>query len=136
MATEAALSDADYAALADFRYQIRRFQAFSERQAADCGLTPQQHQALLTIRGAASDGVSIGYVADRLVIKPHSASGLVVRLETLGLIARRASSDDARQALVELTPEALRLLAKLSETHREEVVRMRPKLTALLASLS
>ena len=128
------LTDAEYAALADFRHTLRQFQAFSEGRAAECGLTPQQHQALLAIRGAAPAAVAIGYIAERLILKPHSASGLVVRLEALGLIARRPSPDDGRQALLDLTPKARALLEALSATHREEIVRLRPLLTALLGA--
>lgn len=127
-----ALTNADYAALADFRYALRQFLAFSERRAIECGLTPQQHQALLAIRGTSQPPVSIGYVAERLALKPHSATGLIDRLETLGLVARRASPDDGRQALLELTPKALTLLRALSETHRDEIARLRPMLSALL----
>lgn len=128
------LTDAEYAALADFRHTLRQFQAFSEGRAAACGLTPQQHQALLTIRGASPAPVTIGYVADRLILKPHSASGLVVRLEALGLVTRRPSPDDGRQALLDLTPRAQALLEELSTTHREEILRLRPLLTDLLGS--
>jgi len=127
------LTDADYAALAEFRYVLRQFLAFSERGAASCGLTPQQHQALLAIRAAAHANVSVGYVAERLNLKPHSATGLVDRLETLGLVTRRASPDDGRQALLELTQNAQTILRQLSETHREEIVRLRPMLAELLA---
>ncbi|WP_240698933.1 MarR family winged helix-turn-helix transcriptional regulator [Sphingomonas sp. AAP5] len=126
-------TDADYAALADFRYALRQFLAFSERGAASCGLTPQQHQALLALRGAANANVSIGYVAERLTLRPHSATGLVDRLEMLGLVTRRPSPDDGRQALLELTQKARTLLRELSQTHREELVRIRPMLTELLA---
>jgi DNA-binding MarR family transcriptional regulator len=127
------LIDADYAALADFRYALRQFLVFSERGAASCGLTPQQHQALLAIRGATHANVSVGYVAERLALKPHSATGLVDRLETLGLVTRRPSPDDGRQALLGLTQKAQTLLRQLSKTHREEIVRLRPMLTELLA---
>lgn len=130
------LTDADYAALADFRYGLRQFLAFSERSAASCGLTPQQHQALLAIRGAAHANVSIGYVAERLTLKPHSATGLIDRLEKLGLVRRRPSPDDGRQALLALTQKAQTLLYQLSETHREEIVRLRPMLIALLARVN
>ncbi len=126
------LSDADYAALADFRFTLRQFLAFSERRAAEHGLTPQQHQALLAIRGAAPTMVSIGYVADRLSLKPHSATGLVDRLEALGLVTRRPSLDDGRQALLDLTAKARAILRQLSTTHREEIIRLRPMLGALL----
>lgn len=131
------VSDAvDYAALADFRYALRQFLVFSERHAAEQGLTAQQHQALLAIRGAPAGQVTIGYVAERLMIKPHSASGLVERLEALSLIARSASPSDRRQALIVLTPGAQELLERLSSTHREELVRLRPMLTALLERLN
>lgn len=126
------LTEADYAALADFRFALRQFLAFSERRAAEVGLKPQQHQALLAIRGAPQANVSVGYVAERLALKPHSATGLVDRLETLDLVTRRPSADDGRQALLELTPKARSLLRQLSATHREEIVRLRPMLTELL----
>ena len=130
------LSDADYATLADFRYVLRQFLAFSERHAADCGLTPQQHQALLAIRGAGKTKVTIGYVADRLALKPHSTTGLIDRLEGLGLVRRRASPDDGRQSLLSLTSRAQALLRQLSETHREEVLRLRPMLSELLGRIA
>lgn len=135
MAAMPDLTDADYVALASFRHALRQFLAFSERHAAECGLTPQQHQALLAIRGAAGAPATVGYVADRLVLKPHSATGLVDRLEALGLVARRPSPDDRRQALLALTPKAEALLGTLSATHREEIVRLRPMLTQLLDQL-
>lgn len=125
----------DYAALADFRHALRLFLVFSERHAAEQGLTAQQHQALLAIRGAPAERVTIGFVAERLVIKPHSASGLIERLEALGLVARSASKNDRRQALIGLTPKARTLLEQLSATHREELIRLRPMLTGLLTRL-
>lgn len=126
------LKDEDYAALADFRYALRQFLAFSERGADSFGLTPQQHQALLAIRGATRANVSVGYVAERLTLKPHSATGLIDRLETLDLVTRRPSPDDGRLALLDLTPKARSLLRQLSQTHREEIVRLRPTLIELL----
>ena len=125
-------SAVDYAALADFRHALRRFLLFSERHAAEHGLTAQQHQALLAIRGAPSARVPIGYVAERLTIKPQSASGLIDRLEALGMVTRSASREDRRRALIALTPRARDLLAALSATHREELSRLRPMLSALL----
>ena len=129
------LTDADYAALAEFRYALRQFIAFSERGAAELGLTPQQHQTLLAIRGASPGMVNVGYVATRLSMKPHSATGLIDRLAALGLLTRHPCPDDGRQALLQLTPKARALLRKLSETHRDEIVRVRPLLTELLNRL-
>jgi DNA-binding MarR family transcriptional regulator len=132
------LSDEDYAALADFRHALRAFHAFSEDKAVQQGLTPQQHQALLAIRageGQAAGGrcVTVGYVAERLILKPHSATGLVDRLVALGLVERHPSPQDRRQALLRLTPQARAVLARLSATHRDEIRRLRPMLTALLS---
>lgn len=135
MTSGASLTDDDYVALADFRHALRQFLAFSEGRAAECGLTPQQHQALLAIRGAGAAPVSIGYLAERLILKPHSATGLIDRLEALGLVSRHPSPDDRRQALLRLSPKAEGLLEELSATHREEIVRLRPLLTELLDRL-
>lgn len=129
------LTDDEYAALAEFRFALRRFQAFSEGRAADCGLTPQQHQTLLTIRGAGDEPATVGYVADRLILKPHSATGLVDRLHALDLVARQASPTDRRQTLLSLTEKAEALLEQLSAGHREELRRLRPMLTEMLERL-
>jgi DNA-binding MarR family transcriptional regulator len=135
--TENALTQADYTVLADFRHTLRRFLAFSESKAAEVGLTPQQHQALLAIKAAGGGEevgtATVGYVAERLMLKPHSASGLVDRLEALGLLERRVSPEDRRQARLVLTRKADALLAALSVTHKEEIRRLRPLLTELLA---
>jgi DNA-binding MarR family transcriptional regulator len=133
--TKKPLTDADYQVLADFRGTLRTFLAFSEAKAAEVGLRPQQHQALLAIRAAEPGKATIGYVAERLMLKPHSASGLIDRLEALELLDRRISPDDRRQAQLLLTGKAEALLALLSATHREEIRRLRPMLTDLLARI-
>lgn len=131
----AELSDADYATLAEFRFSLRQFLAFSESRAAECGLTPQQHQALLAIRAAPVGGATVGYVADRLILKPHSATGLVDRLMVLNLVERRTSAQDKRRALLVLTQEAHAKLARLSTVHREEILRLKPLLMGLLGTM-
>lgn len=132
---ENALTDADYLVLADFRRSLRRFLAFSEARAAEVGLTPQQHQALLAIKAAPAGKATIGYIAESLMLKPHSASGLADRLETLGMLERRASANDRRLAQVVLTPAADRVLALLSVTHKEEIRRLQPMLADLLGRI-
>ena len=124
----ALLTEEDYRALADFRHEIRRFQAFSEAHASKVGLTPQQHQALLAIRAADADQATVGYIAERLILKAHSATGLVDRLDALDLIIREVSPDDRRRTLLRLTSKAYDILASLSAVHREEIRRLRPLL--------
>lgn len=133
--TKDALKDADYRLLAEFRGTLRKFLAFSEARAAEVGLTPQQHQALLAIKAAQPAKATIGNIAEWLMLKPHSASGLVDRLEALDLLERQTSPIDRRQAQVVPTEKADKLLAELSVTHREEIRRLRPMLTDLLASM-
>jgi DNA-binding MarR family transcriptional regulator len=132
---ETTLTDDDYRLLADFRRALRRFLAFSEGRAAQVGLTPQQHQALLAIRAAEPGKATVGYLAEWLMLKPHSATGLIDRLEAVGLIERRVSPEDRRQAQVVLTAKADALLAQLSLTHREELRRLRPMLADLLRGI-
>jgi DNA-binding MarR family transcriptional regulator len=128
----APLQDSDYAALADFRAALRGFLAFSEARAGEVGLSPRQHQTLLAIRGAAPGLATIGYIAERLILKPHTASELVKRLEALGLVVRHSSEQDRRKTLLELTGRAEDLLLKLSKIHREEIRRLKPLLIGLL----
>lgn len=135
MKAKEALSDADYRTLAEFRHAIRRFAVFSENEAAAHGLTPQQHQALLVIRAAGKDEATVGLVADRLILKPHSATGLIDRLEALGLLRRRESAEDRRRAILTLTPRACRQLAALTAIHRQELQRLRPVLGTIMAQL-
>src|SRR3569832_220651 len=79
--TSRTMRDADYVALAQFRYQLRSFLAFSKTAAAEQGLTPTQHQALLGIKGFVRPGpASVGDVARFLLIRHHSAVELIDRL--------------------------------------------------------
>lgn len=126
------LDDRDYAALADFRAALREFLAFSEVKASKAGLSPQQHQALLAIRGASAGQATIGYLADRLILKPHSASELISRLKALDLIVGRTAETDRRKTLLVLTDHAEELLKQLSAIHREEIRRLKPLLLELL----
>lgn len=130
----AELNDDDYAALAEFRFALRQFQAFSDERATQMGLTPQQHQALLALRAAPSeDDATVGFVARRLLLKPHSATGLIDRLEKQGLVTRYASGADRRRAQLRLTHHALNILANLSNAHRDEIRRLGPLLTEMLS---
>lgn len=112
----------DYQALAQFRYEIRRFVNFSEQAARDAGIEPQQHQALLAIEGLpATHRATIGVLAERLQIQHHSAVGLVDRLEAERLLKRTSSRADRREVLLHLTSRGTRLLNKLSLSHRAEL---------------
>lgn len=127
------LSQAEYEALANFRYELRRFLRFSEEAARAAGVEPQQHQALLAVRGfPQGQQVTIGDLAERLQIRHHSMVGLVGRLVGLGLLERAPGRADRRQVLLKLTPRGEALLDTLTAAHRAELRRLGPQLTALL----
>ena len=130
------MHDSDYAALAQFRYQIRSFLAFSEAAAAKQGLTPTQHQALLGIKGFVRPGpATVGDVARFLLIRPHSAVELINRLVKLGLVDRVADPQDARRVHLKLTRKGERKLRALSQKNLEELRRAAsPALDRLLRS--
>lgn len=129
------LSDADYARLADFRYALRCFLEFSEGAAAKEGLTPQQHQALLVIRGSPSAVASIGRLAERLRIRHNSAVELANRLELAGLIVRAISTGDRRSVILSLTAEGESRLEILTRVHRNELRQLKPEIVGLFSGV-
>jgi DNA-binding MarR family transcriptional regulator len=129
------LTDTDFQVLASFRKELRIFLQFSEAAAAGHGLAPQQYLALLAIRGSDKPDVSVGDLAEVLLLKPHSASELVSRLEKLDLVARLEAQDDARRRVITLTEKSKTLLNTLSGAHRTELRRIRPLLVRLLSDL-
>lgn len=132
----ASLQKADYENLARFRYLLRRFGAFSEAAANRAGLTTQQHQALLAIKGFPSrERISIGELAQWLNVRHHSVVGLIDRLAARQLVRRTRDPTDQRRVRLELTPKAQALLAGLSAVHRDELRRLAPVLQALLGRL-
>ncbi len=128
------LDKGDYQLLADFRYILRQFLSFSEEAASQAGLAPQQHQALLAIKGAGGT-MSIGDLAQRLLVRPHSAVGLVDRLVEAKLLQRDSDQKDRRRVLLTLTPTAERVLKSLTVAHRDELNRVAPILKSLLSEL-
>ena len=114
----------DYKALADLRYQIRRFLHFSEQAARAAGLEPRQHQLMLALKGLPREvRPRVGELAKRLQIQHHSAVELVNRLAAGGFVRRRAGQD-RREVLLKLTPKGEKVLRELSLHHKTEL-RMR-----------
>jgi DNA-binding MarR family transcriptional regulator len=129
------VSPAEYRALADFRYQIRRFLVFSENAAREAGVEPQQHQLLLAVKAAEPTSATIRYLAERLQLRHHSVVGLIDRLEAAGLARRKRSETDRRSAEIRLTPKGAKLLAHLSVHHHRELQSAIPALIESLQSI-
>lgn len=133
---QAKVTEAEYRILSAFRHALREFLRFSEQAAVSAGLTPQQHQALLAVKGFPAGGpLTIGQLADRLQIHHHSAVGLVDRLVRKNLVRRTRDKKDRRQVCVALTASGERVLAKLSAAHKEQLRRCGPEIELLLKRL-
>jgi len=127
------LTLSDYQALAEFRYQIRRFLHFSEQVVKKAGLERGQYQLMLAIKGMPT-GVRprIRELANRMAIRHHSAVELVNRLEAGGYVHRTRAQDDRREVLLALTPRGEKVLAELALHHQEELRSAGPELVAAL----
>ena len=128
------LADAEYRVLGRFRVALRIFLRFSADAATAAGVTPNQHQLLLAIR-ASENPPSIGEMAYALQLRHHSTVELIDRAVEAGLVARETDTDDRRRQRLSLTREGSRVLASLSETHREELRRFREEMADLLREL-
>jgi len=130
------ISTSEYRALAEFRYELRRFLRFSEEAARGVGLEPRQHQLLLAVRGM-PPGVAptVGALAERLQLRHHSAVELIDRSEARGLVRRSARGGDRRQVVIALSAEGTRLLRRLSVAHRAELGLIGTRLQGALRAL-
>jgi DNA-binding MarR family transcriptional regulator len=120
----------DYEALFSFRYAIRRFLRFSEHGARSAGLTPQQHQLLLAVKGQPErDWATVSDLAEALQVLHHTAVELVDRCEQAGLVQRTPHPKDRRQVRVVLTERGEALLARLSTRNMRELHTLRESLS-------
>ncbi len=125
-----------YGRLLALRTALRRFQRWSEQQARAAGLTPAQHQLLLAIRGHRDPrGPTVGEVADYLLLRHHSAVGLVDRAVASGLVERRKDPEDHRIVRLGLTRRGAQRLTRLSSLHLEELQRLGLELPSLSEGL-
>jgi DNA-binding MarR family transcriptional regulator len=116
------LSKADFSALSEFRYQMRRFERFSEAAAQAEGITPLQYLLLLHIKGfAGRDWATVGELAERLQAQQHGVVTLVSRCEAAGLVERRPNADDRRRVEVHLLAPGESVLRRLAASHRAEL---------------
>jgi DNA-binding MarR family transcriptional regulator len=123
------LSKADYEALAAFRYRLRRFLRHAEEGARAAGITPQQHQLLLAMKGhPGREWASVSELAEALQVQHHAAVGLVNRCERAGLVQRTPDPEDGRQLRIVLTEQGDARLREVSLGNRNELARLRQAL--------
>ncbi len=126
----------DFKAMAELRYQIRRFLRFSETAARQAGIEPQQHQLLLAVKGLPNNlKPTIGVLAERMQLQHHSTVELIDRLADRGFLLRLRATDDRRQVLVKLTRDGEEFLKTLSLHHLHELQSSGPKFVMILQGL-
>jgi DNA-binding MarR family transcriptional regulator len=136
MAKKRRLAKSEYETLAAFRYALRRFVHFSEEAAEAAGVTAQQYQALLAIKGfPGREKVTVGELAERLQLRHHSAVGLIDRLAREKLVIRAPSSGDHRKVLIQLTTRGETIVEKIASLHRKQLRQIGPEITTLLERL-
>jgi DNA-binding MarR family transcriptional regulator len=117
--------DGDYERLLAVRTRLREFEHWSAEQAVTHGLTANQHQLLLAVRGhPGSAAPTIGEVAAYLMVRHNTAVELVDRAQELGLLARQRDTHDHRVVRLSLTRAGQARIAALSEAHLEELTRL------------
>jgi CheY-like chemotaxis protein/DNA-binding MarR family transcriptional regulator len=133
---DSSLALSDFQALAEWRYQIRRFLSSAEGAARSVGLEPQQHQLLLAVKGLPQGMIpTMGVIAERMAVRPHTIVELVDRLAQRGLIRRQTNAKDRRSVLLVLTSRAEWLLQRLSEQHRQQLQSSGPELVQAIGAV-
>ena len=119
------LTKETYELLAEFRYQLKKFLHFSDAEARNVGVTPQQHQLLLAIKGfPGREAATPRELAERLFITHNACVGLIDRCSQQDLVTRTSNPDDGRSVLIQLTLHGEEILQRLSEIHLEEIIRI------------
>jgi DNA-binding MarR family transcriptional regulator len=123
--SEAPFAKEDFETLSNFRYQLRRFQHWSEQLTRSNGVTNLQYLLMLHIKGyAGREWASIGELSERLQSKHHGVVALVTRCEKLGLVERHLGRSDGREVEVHLTRKGERMTERLARLHRDELMRI------------
>ncbi len=132
MTTTSRLTDRDFQQLLELRTSLRRFLHWSEDQARAVGLTSAQHQLLLSVRGhPGPNGPTIGEVAEYLMLRHHSAVGLIDRAAAAGFVRRVPDPKRHGTVHVQLTPSGRTRLEKLTTLHLEELSGLAPSMETL-----
>jgi len=87
-------------------------------------LSMTQYNVLRILRGL-PDGLPCGEIGSRMITRDPDITRLLDRMEKRGLISRCREAKDRRTVLTRITPEGLKLLARLDEpvqhAHRQQL---------------
>lgn len=130
------LSKTEYKALANFRYQIRKYLRFMEEKARARGHNPQQYQLLLAIEGLPEgEAPTIKTLAERMQLNHNSTVELVDRCEQRGLLRRVRDGADRRIVTLVPTLDGKRMMQEQARASRAELQQIGPILFASLQQL-
>ncbi len=130
------LTAAQYEALAEFRYQLRRYLRHMEEQARAKGQHHQQYQLLLAITGLPKPKLpTISCLAERMQMNHNSMVELVNRCEKRGLLRRTRSSQDRRLVTLGVTAKGDMVLRQQASASRQELLSIGPVLVDSLQRL-
>ena len=98
-------------------------------------LSATQYNVLRILRGS-PDGLPCGEIASRMITRDPDITRLLDRLERRGLISSCRETKDRRMVMARITPDGLKLLARLDEpvgdAHRKQLGHLgRERLRAL-----
>ena len=131
------LTELEYLALGEFRYQLRRFLRHMEEAARSLDANPQQYQLVLAVKGLPRDvAPTISRLAERMQLNHNSMVELVDRCEENNLLRRTRSAGDRRQVTLSITPEGELLLRKLGVAARQELRDTGPVLVDVIQKLT
>jgi DNA-binding MarR family transcriptional regulator len=120
-----ALKKREFETLSQFRYQLRRFLRFSEQATRRHGITPLQYLLLLHIKGfPGRDWATVGELAERLQAQHHGVVALISRCEAREWVTREQGRTDRREVEVHLTAKGERMIAKMAQLHRDELLNL------------
>jgi MarR family transcriptional regulator, organic hydroperoxide resistance regulator len=94
----------------------------------DSGLTPQQW-AVLSLLAASEKPMTLAGIARAMLVSKQNMTGMIERLERLGVIARQAGQPDRRSSQVSLTRRGGNLVARLGPVYERWIAGLRSSLT-------
>jgi DNA-binding MarR family transcriptional regulator len=130
------LNAAEYSALAEFRYQLRRFLRNMEEHARKIGHHPQQYQLLLAIKGLPrGQAPTVGALAERMQLNHNSTVELIDRCEKKNLVRRVKAGADRRMVTLAITSDGEQVLRQQASAARQELQTVGPILAESIRQL-
>lgn len=131
------LNGPEYIALAEFRYQLRRYLRHMEEEARANGHHPQQYQLLLAIKGLPPPRTpTVTVLAERMQMNHNSLVELADRCEKRGFLRRiRASGADRRKVTLAITAAGEAMMRQQASASRQELQTIGPILVESLQRL-